>query len=104
MAARMVAPITGTQTVPYGFILPRYWLSNDGVTYHIAATYPHGAAGAQYVPSVGLDLITPIVTDMKYIVEELVVIATTATLLTAVIQSGLVTGVGYDWDRAVHFE
>jgi hypothetical protein len=104
MAARVTAPITGTQTVVTGFLLPRYWVSetNGAGTYHIAFTHPGGAAGCAYIPSVGLDLIIPIVTNYKYIVEELIVIATTPSF--GVVQSGLVTAVGFDWDRAVHFE
>jgi len=106
VAARVIYPITGTQTMPVGFILPRYWVSRTGVagTWHIASIHPAGAAGGQVFPNRGLDLITPLITDYKYVAEELVVIATTATLLTGVIQSGIVTGVGYDWSRAVYFE
>ena len=50
-----------------------------------------------------LDLITPIVTDKKYVKEELVIVGTTATSFGAV-KSGIVFGVGFDQDRSVKFE
>jgi hypothetical protein len=99
MAARVTAPITGTQTAFTARVLPRYYVSDDDVTYNLAFTYPGGAQN--YVPSLGLDLITPIVTSAKYIREELVKFS---TFTMGVVQSGLVTGVGFDWTRAVNFE
>jgi hypothetical protein len=105
MAARFTAGVnTDTLTFPvYAAVMPRYWVSQDDVTYTLLASYPGGFH--PYPPGSGLDLITPIVTTYKYIIEELVVTGTTVTqIIIKNIQSGMVTGVGFDWDRQVHFE
>ena len=88
-------------------VLPRYYVSDDDSTYTLLATYPGGAksidvnaGGSNNLSEV---LTTPIVTDKKYVKEELVVAGTTATSFGAVV-SGLVGPRGFDFSRAVGFE
>jgi len=85
-------------------ILPRYWVSADNSTYFLAATYQSGAQSMNVNGSPAtLELITPIITDKKYIKEELVVVGTTSTAFTTP-KSGLVFNVGYDHKRKALFD
>ena len=88
-------------------IYPRYWYSADNSTYVLGAVYPGGATAID-VNAGGSNnqsevLITPIVTDKKYVKEELVVAGTTSTNFGVVV-SGLVGPRGFDFSRAVGFE
>lgn len=95
LAARVTVPGAGAET-----ILPKYYHSDDGSTYTLFAQYPDGAVS---IPTGGKSLITHLVTDKKYVKEELVVAGTTPANLGA-IKSGLVTGVPFDWVREESFE
>jgi len=101
LSARVCVPSSAETNAS---ILARYWYSDDNSTYYLAATYHSGAQSlAKNGSPPPLELITPIVTDKKYVKEELVVVGTTATDFGAV-KSGLVMPVGYPFDREVHFE
>lgn len=96
MAARIVVP-GSTDLGAADTLQAEYHGSADGSTYHLFATSEAVAALVA-----GGEIITPIVCTYKYIKEELIVSATTTNFGAVV--SGLVTGVGFNWDRAVSFE
>lgn len=97
-----IAGLAGRVVVPAGTygaedtILPRYYGSDNNSDYVLIASYP---GGASVVGAGGKEMITPIVTQYKYLKEELVITATTPNF--GVVISGLVSGVGGDWSRAV---
>lgn len=102
LAGRVCIPSSAETTAS---ILPRYWVSADNTTYFLAATYQSGAQSMNVNGSPpALELITPIITDKKYIKEELVVVGTTATSFGSGFASGLVFNVGYDHKRKVLFD
>jgi len=96
LAGRVTVPSSAETTAS---VKPQYWVSKDNSTYYLACVYQSGAVSLNKNGSPApLELITPIITDRKYIKEELVVVGTTATSFGAV-KSGLVFNVGYDYTR-----
>ncbi len=96
LAARVVIPSSAGTTTS---ILPRYYGSADNAAWNLIAAHPGGAH--TILAGGNLELITPIVTNLKYVREELVVTGTTPNFGT--VRSGLVTNVGFDWDRSIDF-
>lgn len=95
LAGRVVVPANTTVGAD-DTILPKYYGSDDNSTYYLIAQYQ---GGATKLGNAGGELITPIVTNYKYIKEELVIVATTPNF--GVVISGLVKNVGGNWSRAV---
>lgn len=100
MAARISVPSSyGTTTS----ILPRVWVSADGSTWYLAATYVGGAQKILKTAG-GAELIVPFsapIAKAKYAKIELVITGTTASF--GKVQAGFVLGVAHDWSRAKGF-
>lgn len=95
LAARVVVP-AGSTIGADDTIWPKYYGSDDNSTYVLIAQYQGGATKPG---SAGCELITPLVSNHKYLKEELVITATTPSFGAVV--SGLVKNVGGNWSRAV---
>jgi hypothetical protein len=93
LAARVVIPATSTTGVN-GTLQAKYYHSDDNSSYT-----PAYAVGDCYARHIGKELITPIITNKKYIKEELVVTDTTPSF--GVVVSGLVDNIGFKWSRRV---
>lgn len=97
MTARVVVPSV-PNTVTWGGLRPEYYGSDDGTVWSLIARYQ----GVVTLTRNGSVLMTPIVTNKKYIYEFLYVLGTWTYGYGNVV-SGLVQGVGFDWTRARDF-
>lgn len=91
LAARVVIPATSTTGVN-GTLQAKYYHSDDNSSYTLLTQSEIATPGTS-----GKELITPIITNKKYIKEELVVTDTTPSF--GVVVSGLVDNIGFKWSR-----
>jgi len=100
MAARIVVPSWPGTAVK---LLMAIHTSTDNSTYRIESTYKGGNVSYAKTAS-GQEFIIPLKTNRKY--AKMVFTLTNGTTGTSfgAVRAGLVTNVGYDWQRAKSFE
>jgi len=96
MAVRVSVPSSAGTT---NTLLPKVISSNDDSTYYEISRYK---GGAQTIAASGsAELIVPFATPYKYVKLVLESAGSTGTPNWGAVKAGIVSGVGFDWDRAV---
>lgn len=98
-SVRISFPDSPGTTAP---ILPSLYVSDDGSTYTLCATYPGGAQGLPV--NAGGELVFSFISKKKYAKLYFAITSGTTGTSYGAVQAGLVPVVGWDWSRAVAFE